>query len=188
MNLVQQTFRPAIKSEQKRFIGTQFASDDDGFSVLASIYLGSSEERAEIVEDVTQVLRAYGFTNFAGINQAPGSYYLSIRARFGTNDRHAAQKSKELLQEDLLDEALPRRPPQKRRAVRKLQKSLGIRTKKGLTTIILIGTSFLAGLSKDVFKDAVKNEVEKWLKDNGPKIVRKADVVVAKRLPQQRGG
>src|SRR6266478_6019825 len=98
MNLVQQTFRPAIKSEQKRFIGTQFASDDDDFSLLASIYLGSSEERAEILEDVTQVLRAYGFTNVARINQAPGSYYLSIRARFGTNDRQAAQKSKELLQ------------------------------------------------------------------------------------------
>src|ERR1700736_6187749 len=106
MNLVQQTFRPVVKSEQKRFIGTRFTSDDDDFSLLASIYLGSSEERDEIFEDVTQVLRAYGFTNLARINQAPGSFYLSIQARFGTNDRHTAQKSKQALQEDLLDEAL----------------------------------------------------------------------------------
>ena len=65
----------------------------------------------------------------------------------------------------------------------KITKIIGEPYEEGTDNHHLIGTSFLAGLSKDVFKDAVKNEVEKWLKDNGPKIVRKADVVVAKRLP-----
>jgi hypothetical protein len=183
MNLVQQTFRPVVKSEQKRWLGTQFASDDDDFSLRASVYLGSTDGGAEILEDVTQVLRAYGFTNFTRIDQAPGFLFFSIHVRFGTNNREAAHKSKKQLQKDLLSEALPGRPPQKRRAVRKLKKSLLSRSKKGLITIILAGSTYLGSLTGDVFKDEIKEGVERWLKDHGPKIVQKTDLVVAKELP-----
>jgi hypothetical protein len=183
MNLVQQTFESALNSKQTRLLGTHFASSDDDFSLRVSIYLGSTDGRGEILKDVTQVLRAYGFTNFTRINQAPGSFFLSINVRFGTNDRQAAHKSKQQLQKDLLSDVLPQRPPQKRSAVRKLKKSVWSRTEKGLLTIIVAGASFLGNLTGDVFKDEIKEGIESWLKDNGPKIVQKVDSVVAKELP-----
>jgi hypothetical protein len=111
MNLLQQTFQPVDESKHRQWLGFRFSDDD--FSLRTSVYLGLSEGRAELVEDVTQVLRAYGFTNFTRINQAPGSFFFSILVRFGTNNREAAHKSKQQLQKDLLSDVLPRRPPPK---------------------------------------------------------------------------
>jgi hypothetical protein len=53
----------------------------------------------------------------------------------------------------------------------------------GLLTIIVAGASFLGNLTGDVFKDEIKEGIESWLKDTGPKIVQKVDSVVAKELP-----
>jgi hypothetical protein len=182
MNLLQQTFQPVAKSEQDQWLDTRFGSDDDS-SLQVSIYLGSNEGRAEVLEDVTQVLRAYGFTNFARMEQAPGSRFFSIEVRFGKDDRQAAQRSKKQLQNDLVRDVPPGRPPQKRRAVRNLKKSLWGRTKKKLITIIVFGGTYLGGLTGEVFKDEIKGGIEDWLKDNRPKIIQKVDSVVAKELP-----
>jgi hypothetical protein len=184
MNLLRQVYQaPIVRSEQKHWLGSQFVFDNDDVSLQVSGYLDSSESQAEILGDVTQVLRAYGFTNFAPISQAPGSYYFSINVKFGKNDRQAAQRSKRELQQDLLKDALPQRPPQKRRAVQKLKKSIWRRAGMGLVTIILAGTSFLGNVTADVFHDEIKGGIEKVLKDHGPEIVRKADSVAAKELP-----
>jgi hypothetical protein len=182
MNLLQQTFQPVAESEQKQWLDTRFRSDDDS-SLQVSVYLGSNEGRTEVLVDVTQVLRAYGFTNFARMEQAPGSRFFSIEVRFGKDDRQAAQKSKKQLLNDLLNDIPPGRPPQKRRAVRKLKKSLWSRAGKKLVTIILAGTTAVGGLAVDIFRDEIKGGIEDWLKDNRPKIVQKVDSVVAKELP-----
>jgi len=117
------------------------------------------------------------------MEQAPGSRFFSIEVRFGKDDRQAAQRSKKQLQNDLLRDVPPGRPPQKRRAVRNLKKSLWGRTKKRLITIIVFGGTYLGGLTGEVFKDEIKGGIEDWLKDNRPKIVQKVDSVVAKELP-----
>jgi hypothetical protein len=180
MNLLQQTFQPLAKSEQEQRFDTRFASDDDS-SLQVSIFLGSNEGRTGILEDVTQVLRAYGFTDFRRIEQAPGSFFCSIEVRFGKDDRSTARRSRKQLQKDLLSDE-PAADLPKRRAVRRLKKSLWGRARKKMIAIVLFGGTFLGSLTGEIFKDEVKGEVEGWLKDNGPKIARKADVIAAKEL------
>jgi hypothetical protein len=163
MNLLQQIVVPIVESEQEQWLRNRFDSDDDT-SLQVSIYLSSDRGDSEVLADVTQVLRAYGFTNFTRLEQAPGSHFFSIEVRFGKDDREAAQRSKEELQRDLLKDVPPRRPPQKRRAVQKLKKSLWGRTKKKLLSIVLVGGTCLGSLTVEVFKDEIKEGIEDCLK------------------------
>jgi hypothetical protein len=184
MNLLRQVYQaPIVRSEQKHWLGSQFVFDNDDVSLQVSGYLDSSEDRDEVLGDVTQVLRAYGFTDIAAISEAPGSYYFSLNVKFGKNDHQAAQKSKRQLEQDLLRDTPPGRPPQKRRAVRKLKKSLWSLAGKKLGAIILFGVTCLGTVALDIFEHEIEKEGENWLNNHGPEILRKADSVVTKELP-----
>ena len=76
MNLLQ-TFRPVVKSQQKQWLTTRFASNDDDFSLRVSVYLDSRTERAELLSNLAELVRAYGFTTFSRLEQAPWGFPTS---------------------------------------------------------------------------------------------------------------
>lgn len=180
MTTLQQPF-VSPKTELKKTLRTTFSTDDDLF-LPVSIYLDSSEERSEIIASVAEVLRAYGFSNFASMYQAPGSFYIHIEAGFDSKDRQVARKRKEELKADLLSDK-PSKHTARQRAVKKVKESLWKRAGKRLKTGVLFGTLFLGSVVGGVFKDVIKDESEKWLEQQGPNLVQKLDAVVAKDLP-----
>jgi hypothetical protein len=180
MSTVQQTVLH-VNQDLKRKQTLKFASDED-LSLLASIYLASGEERQDILRNLQNVLRSYGFTNFERITQAPGSFFVSIKVRFGNNNKNEARRSKKELKEDLESAKLPENPA-KRQAVKKLKESILQRAKRKILVLVVAGSSFLGVLAGDIAKDALKEEIEGWLKDHGPKIVQQIDGIVTADLP-----
>lgn len=176
-----QTVRPLAQDEEN-WLRTTFASDDD-FVLPVSIYLDSSEGAAEIIEDVAEVLRAYGFSNIPRVYQAPGSFYIHIEAGFRSKDREAARQCKKELKADLLNKKPPKHVT-RQRAVKKMRASLLRRARKKLGTLVLVGVVFLGG----VFRDVVKDEVEALARENVPKAAQGADKWVAKELPANVAG
>ena len=69
MAMLQQTVRPVVDLSSKNWQRTGFDSEDDDLSLLVSVYLDSREGSREIVQNVEEVLQAYGFTNFTRIKQ-----------------------------------------------------------------------------------------------------------------------
>jgi hypothetical protein len=65
-----------------------------------------------------------------------------------------------------------------------LKESLLKRARKKLVAIIVAGGVFLGTVTADVFKDEIKEGIEKWLEHEGPTIVQKADTVVSRKLPR----
>jgi hypothetical protein len=156
--------------------------NDDDLALLVSVYASSAEDSDGLVDNVYDLLRAYGFTRFKRTVQAPGSRYISITVIYKNNDKQDATGAKEQLANDLTSKEPPKEP-KKRRAVKRLQESLWKRAKRKTITIVLAGSAFLGGLAGDIAKDAVKEKVEDWLKNNGPKIVQTTDDVIAAKLP-----
>jgi hypothetical protein len=175
-----QTVTPVALGKEN-WLRTTFASDDD-FVLPVSIYLDSSKGAAEITENVAEVLRAYGFTNIPRVYQAPGSFYIHIEKRFGSKDRQAARQCKKELKTDLLSEKPPKNP-KRRRAVKELKGSLLRRAQKKLRTAVLLGVVLLGGVLGDVFKDALKDEIETLAREHGPKVAQELDQWVARELP-----
>jgi hypothetical protein len=180
MATLQQTVRPAALRNEK-WLRTTFASDDDLF-LPVSIYLDSREGSEEIIENVTEVLRAYGFSNIPRVNQAPGSFYIHIKAGFESKDREAARQSKKELKADLLSKKPPKNL-KRQRSVKKLNASLLRRAQKRLGTAVLAGVVFLGSTLGGVIKDVVKDEIKILARERGPKVAQKVDTVVAKELP-----
>jgi hypothetical protein len=172
-------FQQPQQSRQKELQRTRFASDDDLF-LPVSIYLSSSEERQEIVDSVVGVLRAYGFSRIPGVYQAPGSFFIYIRAGFESNNREAARQRQQELKADLLKKKAPK-TPRRQQAVSKLNQSLSERAKKKLGAIVIAGAVFLGTAVTDVIKD----EIETLIKEQAPKVVRKMDAVVGQELPPE---
>jgi hypothetical protein len=79
----------------------KFSSDDD-LSLRVSMYLGSNEGSEGLVEDVTGLVRAYGFTNFVSMFRAPGSFYFSMNVEYHSKDEEEARHNKEELEKDLI--------------------------------------------------------------------------------------
>lgn len=175
-----QAVRPLAQGKEN-WLRTTFASDDD-FVLPVSIYLDSSEGAAEIIANVAEVLRAYGFSNIPLVYQAPGTFYIHIEAGFRNKDREAARQSKRELKADLLSKTPPKNV-KKQRAVKKLKTSILRRTMKKVKTVVLVGVIFMGGVLTDVGKDAVKNEIETLAREQGPKVTQKVDEWVAKELP-----
>src|SRR5215471_15263881 len=73
-----------------------FKSDDD-LRLPISIYLGSSEGRSQIIQNVFQMAYAYGFTNVVRATAAPGSFYFHMEVEFGTRDKKQANEHKKKL-------------------------------------------------------------------------------------------
>jgi len=176
MSTLQQTVLPTRLGE-KEWLRTTFTPDEDLF-IPVSIYLDSSEGSEQIIKDVADVLRAYGFTNIPSVNQAPGSFYIHFEAGFESKNREAARQSRKELKADLLSKKPPENP-KRRRAVKKLNASLLKRTKKRLGAAVLAGVVFLGSALGGVVKDVVKDEIEL----QGPKVARLMDRIVAKELP-----
>jgi hypothetical protein len=123
-------FQEPQQSRQKEWQRTRFASDDDLF-LPVSIYLSSGEEPRAIVDSVVEVLRAYGFSRIPRAYQAPGSFFIYIRAGFESNNREAARQRQQELKADLLRKKAPK-TPRRQHAVSKLNQSLSARAKKKL--------------------------------------------------------
>jgi len=181
MTILQQTFRPVAQNSEQ-WLRTRFVSDDGDLFLPVSICLDSSEGREEIIENVVEVLRAYGFNKFGWMWQAPGSFFLHIEVRFGSGDREAARKSKKELNADLLTDKPPKHPA-RRRAVKKLKQSLWRRAGKKLKAAVVVGILFVGSAIGGALKDEMKGAIEKWLEQEGPSIVQGLDTVVAKELP-----
>jgi hypothetical protein len=175
-----QVVTPAAQGTE-HWLRTTFASDDD-FVLPVSIYLDSSEGAAEIIKNVAEVLRAYGFSNIPLVHQAPGSFYIHFEAGFGSKDREAARQSKKELKADLLSKTPPKNV-KKQRAVKKLKGSILRRTMKKLKGVVLVGVVFMGGVLGGVAKDAVKDEIEALAREQGPQVTQKVDEWVAKELP-----
>lgn len=161
-----------------------FKSDDDQ-SLLVSLYLDSNEGRAEVLRDVSDVLYAFGFTNFVRAEQAPGSWYVSIKVEFGKGGSEEAQHNKKQLKEALLsDKPRSSHTDAQRTSVRKLKKSLLARMKKGLAAITFGSVLLFGGhLVLDATKDAVKDVLKDAIKPEITMAIQKTDTFITKELP-----
>lgn len=182
MATVDPPVRPETDHSSKIRRYTGVGSEDDDLSLSVSIYLDSDGGDSELVENVQEVLQAYGFAHFSQITQAPGSSFISIKVTHVTNNYLEARRDKEELNRDLVNEKPPS-DPAKCQAVSKLKKSLWQRAKKKVVAIVVSGVIFIGTVTGDIFKDVVKDEIEKWLESKGPQIAQTVDTVVAKELP-----
>jgi hypothetical protein len=132
---------------------------DEALFLDFSIFLTSREGAEEIIQDVVDVARAYGFTDIPAVWSATSSFYGNIRAKFKSKDPEAALLSKKELQKDLLGKKQPK-SLKKKKAVHKLRGSMLKRAKKRLGTIVVAGAVFLGSFAGEVAKDMAKDEVK----------------------------
>lgn len=183
----QTTSTPYQSQELNEWQRQSFRSDDD-LLLPISVYLESGEGHAEIIADVMQAVRTYGFTNVVHASQAPGSFFFRMEVGFESKDHRQAQQQKRRLTKALLDgDNLPDSTPQERRAVKKVKQSLRARLKKLKKKIsaITIGSVLLfAGhQALEAGQDAAKDVLKDVMKGEAKTLVQKVDTFIAKELP-----
>jgi hypothetical protein len=173
----------SIKREsiQDRQIVLELDDGDDDLRLQVSIFSDASEPDRELVNDVIDVLRAYGFSDVLESYEAPGSWFAKVKAKFHNQRKDEAQHSKAELSKDLKSDKPPRSPG-KRKAVGKLKKRLKGAKKKAVTWIMAGATmlgSAAGGAAKDIAKDWIKNEI--------PKVEQKVEQEASKAAHKVRG-
>jgi hypothetical protein len=162
---------------------------DDPFVLPVSIYLNSNERPHEIIKNVIDVLRAYGFTDIPWVSQAPGSRYVHFKARHPGNDRKAASRSKKQLEEDLQSKTLPKKSA-RREPVKKLKQSLMKRALKTLIAVAVGTVAFVGGAAKEGAGDALKHAAEvpvkQWIDDHipGKNQPEETEIIIVKLSPE----
>jgi hypothetical protein len=180
----QTTVTPYQSQELNEWQRQSFKSDDD-LLLPVSVYLESGEGHAEIIENVMQAVRAYGFTNIVHSSQAPGSFFFRMEVGFESKNHHQARQQKRKLAKALVEDGdSPDSTPEERRAVKKVKQSLRARLKKKLSAITIGSVLlFAGGMVWDAGKDAVKDVLKDAIKVEATKSVRKVDIFIAKELP-----
>ena len=180
----QSTFTPTQSQDLDEW-QRQTSKSDENLLLPVSIYLESDKEHGELVENVMQVVRAYGFTNIVNASQAPGSFFFHMEVGFESKSPQQARQQKRKLTKALLEEEDSEdSTPEEHRAVKKLKQSLWARAKKKISAItigsvLLLGGTLAADSAKDAVKDILKDAIKVEIKDSA----RKLDTFVAKELP-----